>query len=62
VRTVDFCIRQAWWVIFFGMTLGVLSTGYAAEHFAITTDVNQLISHDVPWTKWEAAFDPEFPR
>jgi len=62
VRTVEFCIRHAWWVILFGMTLGVLSTAYAAKHFAITTDINQLISHAVPWTQREAAFESEFPQ
>jgi uncharacterized protein len=62
VGTVDFCIRHAWWVIFFGVTLGVLSTGYAAKHFAITTDINQLISRDVPWTQRQAAFESEFPQ
>src|SRR5215469_11017259 len=62
VRTADYCIRHAWWVIFFGMTLGALSAGYAAKHFAITTDINQLISHDVPWTQRQAAFESEFPQ
>jgi uncharacterized protein len=62
VRTVDFCIRHAWWVIFFGMMLGVLCAGYAAKHFAITTDINKLISDDVPWTQRQAAFESEFPQ
>ena len=47
VRTVNFCTRYAWWVILAGTTLGVLSTAYAAKHFAITTDINRLISDRV---------------
>ena len=47
VRTVNFCTRYAWWVILAGATLGVLSTAYAAKHFAITTDINRLISDRV---------------
>jgi uncharacterized protein len=61
VRTVNFCTRYAWWVILAGVTLGVLSTAYAAKHFAITTDINRLISDHVSWTKREAKFESEFP-
>jgi len=61
VRTVNFCTRYAWWVILAGATLGVLSTAYAAKHFAITTDINRLISDRVSWTKREAKFESEFP-
>jgi uncharacterized protein len=49
IRTVDFCSRNALWVILAGVALGVVSGGYAARHFAITTDINQLISPDLPW-------------
>jgi uncharacterized protein len=61
VRTVNFCTRYAWWVILAGVTLRVLSTAYAAKHFAITTDINRLISDHVSWTKREAKFESEFP-
>ncbi|MGA2127426.1 MAG: MMPL family transporter, partial [Xanthobacteraceae bacterium] len=59
---MNFCTRHAWWVIMIGAVLGLLSAGYAARHFAITTDVNRLIAGDVPWTKREAAFRSEFPQ
>jgi uncharacterized protein len=62
VQIVDFCTRHAWRVILVGATLGLLSAGYAAKHFAITTDITRLISDDVPWTKRIAAFDSEFPQ
>jgi uncharacterized protein len=62
VRTVKFSTRHAWWVILVGATLGVLSAGYAVKHFAITTDINRLISTHVSWTKREAQFESEFPQ
>jgi uncharacterized protein len=62
VRTVGFSTRHAWWVILVGATLGVLSVGYAAKHFAITTDINRLISTHISWTKREAKFESEFPQ
>ena len=62
VRTVNFCTRYAWWVIVAGAALGVLSAAYAAKHFAITTDINRLISDHVSWTKREAKFESEFPQ
>jgi uncharacterized protein len=62
VRIVDFCTRHAWLVILVGATLAVLSAGYAAKHFVITTDVDRLISDDVPWTRRQSAFDSEFPQ
>jgi uncharacterized protein len=62
IRIVDFCTRHAWRVILLGAIFGVLSAGYAAKHFAITTDVTRLISNDVPWTRRQAAFESEFPQ
>jgi uncharacterized protein len=62
VRTADFCTRHAWRVILVGAILGVLSAAYATTHFAITTDINRLISDRVPWTQRQAAFESEFPQ
>jgi hypothetical protein len=49
VRIVDVCIRHPWSVILVaaGLTLG--SAVYVAGHFEITTDVDKLISDDLPW-------------
>jgi uncharacterized protein len=62
IRTVDFCSRNALWVILAGVALGVVSGGYAARHFAITTDINQLISPDLPWRHREVTFAATFPQ
>lgn len=62
IRTVDFCSRHALWVVLLGVALGLVSAGYAARHFAITTDINQLISPDLPWRHREVAFGAMFPH
>ena len=40
----------------------MLSSWYAATHFAMTTDINQLISPNIDWRQREAAFEKAFPQ
>jgi hopanoid biosynthesis associated RND transporter like protein HpnN len=60
-RLVEFCTRFPWVVIILVMAATIVSSIYSASHFAITTDVNKLISHDLPWRQREATFEREFP-
>src|ERR1700676_2214848 len=62
VRAIGFCVQYAWPVIGVSILLPVLSSWYAATHFAMTTDVNQLISSNIPWRQREAAFEKAFPQ
>jgi uncharacterized protein len=62
VRAIDFCAHYAWPVIAAAIVLAVLSSWYAATHFALTTDVDQLISSNIPWRQREAAFEKAFPQ
>jgi hopanoid biosynthesis associated RND transporter like protein HpnN len=62
VRAIEFCARNAWRVIAFSVLLTVVSTWYAATHFSMTTDVNQLISPNIPWRQREAKFEKAFPQ
>ncbi len=62
VRAIDFCAQNAWPVIVVSILLTVLSSWYAATHFTMTTDVNQLISPNIPWRQREAAFEKAFPQ
>src|SRR5271154_6286980 len=62
VRAIDFCTRYAWSVIAVSIALAVASSWYAATHFAMTTDVNQLISPNIPWRQREAALEKAFPQ
>jgi len=60
-RLVGFCTRFPWLVIAVVMVSAILSSVFAASHFAIDTDINKLISKDLPWRQREAAFEREFP-
>jgi uncharacterized protein len=62
VRAIAFCSRYAWPVIAAAILLAVVSSWYAATHFSITTDINQLISSHIPWREREAAFEKAFPQ
>jgi uncharacterized protein len=62
VRAIDFCAQNVWPVIGIAILLTVVSGWYAATHFSMTTDVNQLISPNIPWRQREAAFEKAFPQ
>ncbi|THC46329.1 MMPL family transporter [Massilia sp. Mn16-1_5] len=59
-RIVHLSVRHAWRVIG-AYALLVLGAGlYAANHFAITTDVGRLMDPGAPWTKRDAAVTAAF--
>ncbi len=62
VRAIGFCAKNAWPVIGLSLLLTVLSTWYAATHFSMTTDINQLISPNIDWRQREARFEKAFPQ
>jgi uncharacterized protein len=62
VRAIDFCVHYAWPVIGLALVLTVASSWYAATHFSMTTDINKLISTDIPWRQRELAFEKAFPQ
>ena len=62
VRAIELCAKNAWLVIGATVLLAVVSGWYAATHFAMTTDINQLISPNIPWRQREAAFEKAFPQ
>jgi hopanoid biosynthesis associated RND transporter like protein HpnN len=62
VRIVDFCTWLAWPVIILAAALTVASSIYTMRHFAITTDVSQLISTAAPWRQREIAYENAFPH
>src|SRR5579883_2534195 len=57
---VNICTRKAWSVIVIALVLSVSSGIYAVRNFSINTNVNQLISPDLPWRKRELAFVEAF--
>src|SRR5690348_12881154 len=62
VAIVTRCTRHAWAVIVAASLLAVASGVYAARHFGINTDINTLISQDLPWRQRELAFEKAFPQ
>jgi hopanoid biosynthesis associated RND transporter like protein HpnN len=61
-RTVGFCTQHAWWVIVLAIALAAASTVYAARHFAIKTDVNELFAPDLAWTQRAYQYMGAFPQ
>ena len=62
VRAIEICIKFAWPVVGIAVLLTALSGWYAATHFSMTTDINQLISTSIPWRQRELAFEKAFPQ
>src|SRR5215470_7700669 len=62
VRIVAVCTRHPWWVIAFALVLGILTSVYAATHFKIKTDVDALISPDLPWAQRAQDYAKHFPQ
>jgi uncharacterized protein len=61
IATVNLCIRYAKQATAIAVFLAVVSGIYAAKHFALDADVNELISHELPWRQREATFEHYFP-
>jgi len=62
VRIIDACTRHPWCVIVLALALSAFSTVYAKRHFAIKTDINELISPDLPWAQRVKLFLDAFPQ
>jgi len=62
VATVNICTRYAWPIIAFAALLTLFTGFYSARNFSINTDVNKLISPDLPWRQRELAIDKAFPH
>jgi hypothetical protein len=61
-RVVDFCTRYPLWIIVLFLGLATGSSFYAARHFAIKTDVYDLLSPDLPWNRDRSRFLRDFPQ
>src|SRR5262245_30335133 len=62
VRTVGLCTRHPWSVIALALVLSTMSAVYAVQHFATKTNINELISPDVPWAQRVKQFLDGFPQ
>jgi hopanoid biosynthesis associated RND transporter like protein HpnN len=62
VAVVRACTRFATLVVIVSLLLAVGASFYAAQHFAINTDINTLISPDLDWRKRDNQFERAFDR
>src|SRR5262249_37532201 len=61
-RLVRLSSRYPWPMILGFLLAAILSTGYFARHFVITSDSNKLMSSSLPWRQQEVALDLAFPH
>lgn len=62
VRIINFCTRHAWAVLVAGILVSIGCGLFTAKHFAINSDINTLLSADLPWRKREITFEKAFSR
>jgi len=61
VGIIDICTRYAYVTIGVAIIIASAAGYYTAQHFAINTDVNTLISQKLPWRLREVQYDKSFP-
>jgi hopanoid biosynthesis associated RND transporter like protein HpnN len=61
-KAARYCVSHFRSVIVAALLLTVIFGVYAARHFAIDTDVNDLLSEKLPWRQNEIGFDAAFPQ
>src|SRR5215208_224358 len=62
VRLIELCTRHALPVVVSGLLLALAAGIYVAQNFAITSDVNVLLSPNLEWRKREIALEKAFNR
>jgi hopanoid biosynthesis associated RND transporter like protein HpnN len=62
VRTVDFCARYRWTIVAVGTLLMLGAAIFDVAKFSINTDVEDLISENLPWHRRQLEFSEAFPQ
>src|SRR5438132_8621765 len=62
VGLVDFCRRNALFVILAGVLLVIFSGWYAAGHLRITTETDEMFAASLPWRQRADMFKKLFPQ
>jgi hypothetical protein len=62
VRIVDTCARYRWMTIIAGTLLMLGASAFAAAKFSINTDVEGLISQNLPWHRRQLEMSKAFPQ
>ena len=61
-RLVALCVARPLLVLVAAIILCTATTRYVVDHFAMTTDTDALLSHQLPWRKRQSAFEAAFPQ
>jgi uncharacterized protein len=61
-RTVAWCIGRPWRVIVLALLLATSAGIYSVRHFAIHTNIEDLLSQDLPWSKRAQDYQKRFPE
>ena len=62
VRIVGFSARARWLVVAIAVGVAAYSAFFVRQHFAIDTNINNLISRNLPWRQHQAARSEGIPR
>src|SRR5260370_36617910 len=62
VRIVDFCARNRWTIVIAGALLVIGAATFDAARFSINTDIEGLISQDLPWHQRQQQLSQAFPQ
>jgi uncharacterized protein len=62
VRIVDFCARNRWTIVIAGALLMLGAAAFDAARFSINTDIEGLISQNLPWRQRELELSKAFPK
>ncbi|HSV25595.1 MAG TPA: MMPL family transporter [Xanthobacteraceae bacterium] len=62
IAIIGFCTKYAYGTIAVALLIATVAGYYSAEHFAINTDVNTLISEKLSWRQRELKFEKSIPQ
>jgi hopanoid biosynthesis associated RND transporter like protein HpnN len=62
VRLVDFCARYRWTTVIVGTLLMLGAAAFDAAKFSINTDIQGLISQNLPWHQRQVELSKAFPQ
>jgi hopanoid biosynthesis associated RND transporter like protein HpnN len=62
VRIVDLCARYRWIVVAVGTLLMLGAAVFDAARFSVNTDIEELISQDLPWHQRQLELSQAFPQ
>src|ERR1700730_3072175 len=62
VRLVDLCARYRWTIVTIGILLMLGATVFDVAKFSINSDVEGLISENIPWHRRQLELSEAFPQ